>query len=331
MRELIDSAEFRALIERARERHLISDVVGRHTDLKKRGSTEMSGLCPFHSERTPSFEVNDAKGTYYCHGCGKGGDALTFLVEYEGMRFRQALEYLLGENLPVISEEERVRRKEADAKAQAERIALARSIWQDAVPAVGTPAEFYARARGITIALPPTIRFATIPRWRDAETGQCGPDHPAMICAMQNVDGDVTAVQAIFLKDGGARKYEGWRADNTPAKAKLTYGSFAGAALRLGPVREHLVVCEGPEDALTITMTAPDHSVWCACGTANLALMRFPPAVRTICFAGDNGKAGHAAIVKAEEAAQERGLLTRSVFPPDEYKDWNDQLRGIAA
>lgn len=50
----------------------ITEVVGRYVNLRKRGK-EFTGLCPFHSEKTPSFTVNEEKGLFYCHGCHQGG------------------------------------------------------------------------------------------------------------------------------------------------------------------------------------------------------------------------------------------------------------------
>lgn len=52
------------------------------------------GLCPFHSEKTPSFSVNPSKGLFYCFGCGKGGDVFSFVQEHEGMSFPEAVRYL---------------------------------------------------------------------------------------------------------------------------------------------------------------------------------------------------------------------------------------------
>lgn len=323
--------EFRDLIDKARDRHLISDIVGRHTALKKRGARELVGLCCFHQERTPSLEVNDGKGTYHCHGCGAGGDAIRFLMNAEGMTFRQSVETLLGEEFPVISEEDRAQRKAEDARLAAERLALARSIWDASVPPIGTPAEVYAHARGITAPLPPTIRFVMTPRYRNTDTGEVGPDHPAMVCALQDWTDAVVGVQCIFLQDGGTRKYQRIRQDGTKAKAKLTFGTLVGAALRLGPLADHLIVTEGPEDGLTLMQWRPDKSIWASCGTANLAQIGFPCAVESVCFAGDNGEAGHAAVNRAREAALASGLRVSETFPSPEFKDWNDQLRGIRA
>src|SRR5947199_10668178 len=68
---------------------LVEDVVR----LRKSGST-YKGLCPFHQERTPSFTVSPARGTFKCFGCGEGGDAITFVEKIENVDFVGAIELL---------------------------------------------------------------------------------------------------------------------------------------------------------------------------------------------------------------------------------------------
>lgn len=324
----LPDADFEDLIREAKAKHNLSDIVGRHTDLKKRGR-EKIGLCPFHSERTPSFEVSDSKGLYYCHGCGKSGDAITFLMEREGMNFRLAYETLSGDVFPVISDEERARREAEDEEKLASRIAIARSIWDASVEPAGTPAEVYLRSRGILMDPPETVRFVMAPRWRDAETGECGRDYPAMVCAMQDDTDEIVGVQCIFLQNGGREKFARVNGDGRKAKAKLTYGKLIGAAVRLGPVSEQVIFCEGPEDGLTLLQNLPGKSVWVSCGTAAMQRMKFPPAVRSLILAGDNNAAGRKAVIAARIVHSARGLSVDEVYPDPPFKDWNDQLRGV--
>ena len=75
----------------------IVDVIGREVTLKKSGSNYM-GLCPFHSEKTPSFSVNEGKQFYHCFGCGKSGDVIGFVQEYYKLPFMEAVEKLAAEN-----------------------------------------------------------------------------------------------------------------------------------------------------------------------------------------------------------------------------------------
>jgi len=71
----------------------IEDVIGEYISLKKRGSS-MQGLCPFHNEKTPSFNVSPVKGIYKCFGCGKAGNVVNFVMEYEHLEYIPALKFL---------------------------------------------------------------------------------------------------------------------------------------------------------------------------------------------------------------------------------------------
>ncbi len=82
-----------AFIDQVLDQTDIVDVVDRRVKLKKAGKN-YSACCPFHQEKTPSFSVNPEKQFYYCFGCGAGGNALGFLMDYERMEFREAIESL---------------------------------------------------------------------------------------------------------------------------------------------------------------------------------------------------------------------------------------------
>ena len=71
----------------------ISSVIAKKIKLKKKGK-DFLGLCPFHQEKTPSFTVSDAKGLYYCFGCGAGGDAVKFIAETEKLTYTEAIKKL---------------------------------------------------------------------------------------------------------------------------------------------------------------------------------------------------------------------------------------------
>ena len=75
-----------------RERTSIVDVVSEYVTLKPAGGGNVKGLCPFHDEKTPSFNVAAAKGVYFCYGCGAGGDAITFVMTLEHLSFVEAVE-----------------------------------------------------------------------------------------------------------------------------------------------------------------------------------------------------------------------------------------------
>lgn len=92
-----------AFIDQVLDRTDIVDVVDRRVKLKKAGKN-YSACCPFHQEKTPSFSVNPEKQFFYCFGCGAGGNALGFIMDYERMEFREAIESLAqaaGIDLPA--------------------------------------------------------------------------------------------------------------------------------------------------------------------------------------------------------------------------------------
>jgi DNA primase len=84
-------------VEAVRERTDLVRLVQQYVALKKAGR-QFSGLCPFHTEKTPSFSVEPAKQVFYCFGCGKGGNAFRFLQEIEGLTFPEAVERLAAQS-----------------------------------------------------------------------------------------------------------------------------------------------------------------------------------------------------------------------------------------
>ena len=83
-------------IDTVKERTDIAQLVGQYLTLKKSGHDSLTGLCPFHQEKTGSFSVSPAKQVFYCFGCGKGGDAIPFLRELEHLSYVEAIERLAG-------------------------------------------------------------------------------------------------------------------------------------------------------------------------------------------------------------------------------------------
>lgn len=107
------------LIEEIRSRNDIVDVVSSYVKLQKRGSTYF-GLCPFHSEKSPSFSVTPSKQMYYCFGCGAGGNAYTFIMKYENYSFTEAVKVLADRAGIALPEGEYSNedKKRADLKAR---------------------------------------------------------------------------------------------------------------------------------------------------------------------------------------------------------------------
>jgi len=98
----------------------IDEVVREFVTLKKRGSS-LVGLCPFHNEKTPSFNVSPAKGIYKCFGCGKAGNAVNFIMEHERYSYPEALRYLAAKYNIEVEEDAR---SERDTALQGERESL---------------------------------------------------------------------------------------------------------------------------------------------------------------------------------------------------------------
>ena len=76
------------------DRSDIVDVVSGYVRLTKRSGANLFGLCPFHSEKTPSFSVNRDKQIYHCFGCGKGGGVISFIMEIENLSYPEAIAFL---------------------------------------------------------------------------------------------------------------------------------------------------------------------------------------------------------------------------------------------
>ena len=83
----------------------VVEVIGNRIEIKKAGK-EYKGLCPFHTEKTPSFTVSQDKGFYHCFGCGAHGTALGFLIDFDRLTFIEAIEELAkiaGITIPTVS------------------------------------------------------------------------------------------------------------------------------------------------------------------------------------------------------------------------------------
>ncbi len=98
---MIAQKTIQEVIDRAR----VEEVIEQFVHLKRRG-VNLLGLCPFHDEKTPSFVVSPAKNIYKCFGCGKAGDAITFIKDHEGMSYVEALRYLADKYNIEIEEKE---------------------------------------------------------------------------------------------------------------------------------------------------------------------------------------------------------------------------------
>jgi DNA primase len=283
----------------------ISSVIGASIKLRKEGR-EYLACCPFHSERSASFTVNDDKGFAHCFGCGWHGDGLDFIMQAHGVGLREAAELITSGELPVLAE--RAREPEPERDTTAEAIA----IWRAAVDAVGTPVETYLNARGLVLPIPPTIRFARL------RYGSRGDLHPVMVALVASAESKATGIQRTYLRGDGLGKA------GVP-KAKLSLGRVRGGAVRLAPAAAELVVCEGIEDALTCQQEL-GRAAWAAAGASMMPSMRFPAGVQSVVIGADNDDAGEREAHKAAAVFSGAGLRVRTMRPDVGCKDFNEML-----
>ena len=155
-------------LDEIRTRIGLADVVGRNVRLSKKGH-EHSGLCPFHKEKTPSFTVNEVKGFYHCFGCGAHGSVFDFLMETEGLSFREAVEKLAGEaGLQIPEDRPEDRAREQKRKTLYDAAEAAANYFQNQLSQpVGAEAMNYLRQRGLTDKIIGDFRIGFAPDRRD--------------------------------------------------------------------------------------------------------------------------------------------------------------------
>ena len=292
-----------------RRDHPLPQIAGAVIKLVKR-QNELAGCCPFHDDHSPSFTIFGDMTRFFCFGCGATGDVLEFVQRRHRLTdLRAAAELLCGGELPTVDVELTTPCAERDT------VSLARSIWRNAGSIAGTPAEAYLRNRGITIDLPPTLRFARL-RFERRESV------PAMVAMVIGSDDRLCGIQRTFLTEDGRKA-----ATREPkGKVKLSLGRVKGGAIRLAPaVATGLAVTEGIEDALSLLqLGAP--SAWAAAGGGMLPSVKFPDTVRSLIIGGDADAAGRAAAFKAAAAFRASGHLVRIIYPSAPAKDFNEEL-----
>jgi DNA primase len=134
------------IIQEIRDRVDIVDLVGRHVTLKKSGRNYV-GLCPFHGEKTASFNVNSERQSFYCFGCHEGGNVFTFLMHVENLTFPEAVRTLGRECGIEVPESGGGDRKEIDVLYRANEIA--QTEYRKAISLQGNPALAYLAGRGL--------------------------------------------------------------------------------------------------------------------------------------------------------------------------------------
>lgn len=270
--------------------------------------------CPAHGDRKPSLSLADAPDGRLLLNC-KTGCAFTDILD--ALRSRGALSRDYRPEPPSPAEMARRKAEDEAAAQMAEKRALA--CWRDAQPIGGTIAETYLRGRGITCALPDSLRFHPDCWHPSAQRA------PAMVARIDGLPR--LAVHRTYLRPDGSGK-----ADLDPPKAML--GAALGGAVRLTAAKGPLVVAEGIETALSLTcgLLGRPATIWAALSCAGIAGLRLPSRPGRLTIASDGDRPGHDAAHKLAERASALGWSV-SLLPAPEGRDWNDILnkKGAAA
>jgi DNA primase len=301
------------------------------------------GLCPFHSERSPSFQVVPGRGFFHCFGCGKSGDAFQWLMEREGLTFPEALEQLAraaGIELPAQRERPAA---EVDHEARLRGLLDSAQAWFEAQLLESPAAREYLRGRGITEAFGREAGFGLAPdRWDGLVTHLrglgCSPDlvEQAGLASRSERGGVIDFLRGrltIPIHDGRGRlvafggrilgegqpKYMNTRETALFRKGETLFGFHRAK----GAAKDGLLVVEGYFDVLQLHQAGIPQAV-APLGTAlteeHLKLAaRFTKRL-VLCFDGD--AAGRRAMEKSLRLALPLGFDLRLLeLPQDEDPD----------
>lgn len=325
------------------------EVVSEHTRLKKAGRS-WKGLCPFHSERTPSFTVNRDKGLYYCFGCGAGGDVIHFVRQIDRLDFPEAVEALASRfgvtipKRPSRGPRDDRREKLLEAVAAAQRFYAAQlskpgNRAADYLTERGVPADFWkklglgyapdawdALSRAIGPAFPESLlREAGLLQPRTEGRGSYDRFRNRLLFVLRDERGRPVGFGGRALSAETEPKYLNSPESPIFLKKRLLYGlSDAREMIRR---RERAVLVEGYFDHLALLLAGVEEAV-ASMGTALTAeqaekLRRLSPRV-VLCYDGD--AAGRAATRGALTHLLSQGLAV-SVAPLPEGEDPWDLAR----
>ncbi len=336
----------------------IVDVVGQHVKLKKAGAN-YQGLCPFHSEKSPSFSVSPTKQFYHCFGCGAHGSAISFLMEYSGLGYVDAIEELArSAGLDVPREE----RSANDVARQQQAMALSEVMssaadWYRQQLKGSTRAVEYLKGRGLTGEIAKRYALGYAPDgWQGLEAvfgpysndeiaktlvegglviqGEQSEGAPVkrydrfrdrIMFPIRNPKGQTIGFGGRIL-DQGEPKY--LNSPETPlfSKGNTLYGLFeARQAIR---AKEYVLVCEGYMDVVALAQLGFPNAVatlGTAC-TANHVRMLLRQTDKVV-FSFDGDAAGQRAAQRALEAClplmsddkEIRFLFLPTEHDPDSY------------
>jgi putative DNA primase/helicase len=287
---------------------MTAEAVAKALGGRKAGAVWMA-RCPAHDDRAPSLAIADAKNGKVLVRCHAGCDQRDVIAALHargawpdtGRGTRQFLRKAGRQPAKPVCDA--LKRTEA-----------ALAIWRASRPAEGTPVETYLRSRGLTIPVPPSLRF------------QAGLKHPsggvwpAMVALVTDGGaGNPIRIHRTFLDRDGNRK-----APIEPAKMML--GPCRGGTVRLAQPGEALMVGEGIETCLA-AMQATAQAAWAALSTSGLRNLDLPREVRDVIVLADGDDPGEAAAQDCAWSWKREGRRVRIARPP-QGMDFNDLLIG---
>ncbi len=323
----------------------ISDVVSEFVTLKRRGVNQL-GLCPFHNEKTPSFIVSPAKGIFKCFGCGKGGNAVNFIMEHEALSYPEALKWLAKKyHIDVQEEEETEHQKQLKDDRESMMIASAyaqkyftRYIWEENEGR--TIGLSYFRERGLQDTIIKKFELGYCPEGKDIFTQAAQKQGYKMeylektgltikrddwvrdrfsgrvMFPIHNVAGRVTAFGGRTLKnDKNIAKYLNSPESEIYHKSRVLYGIFQ--AKREITRQDKCYLVEGYTDVLAFHQAGIENVV-ASSGTALTPdqirlIKRFSPNI-TIIYDGD--EAGIKASLRGIDLVLEEGMNVKVLLLP---------------
>lgn len=341
---MIDQATVDRIIELAQSQ--IADIISEFVNLKRRGVNYI-GNCPFHNEKTPSFIVSPNKGIFKCFGCGKGGNAVNFLMEHEQLSFVDAIK-TLGRKFHIVIEEKEPSPEEMAQQNERESMMLVteyaakyftKTLFEtDEGQSVGLG---YFKHRGISDETIRKFQLGYSPEQRDALTKQAQEhgyklqylektglsivrdDYKGdrfrgrVIFPIHSLSGKVIAFGGRILKsDAKAAKYLNSPESEIYHKSRVLYGLYHARQEIVKQDRCYLV--EGYTDVLSFHQAGITNVV-ASSGTAltveQIRLMaRFSPNV-TIIYDGDT--AGIKASIRGIDLLLEEGMNIKVLLLPD--------------
>ncbi|MEO3858593.1 DNA primase [Acrocarpospora sp. B8E8] len=333
-----------------RERAQIADVVGDYVQLRNAGGGNLKGLCPFHDEKSPSFNVTPARGMYFCFGCSEGGDVITFIQKIDALTFAEAVErlaqrvglqlrYEQGGYVPGRQQGERSRLIEAHRAAAEyyvsqlstpEAAAGRRFLSERGFERVDAehfgigyaPNEWEALTRHL---LARGFTSQELLRGGLAAEGRRGPRdrfRGRLIWPIREITGDVIGFGARKLLDAD----DGPKYLNTPEspiyhKSSVLYG--IDLAKREISKRSQAVIVEGYTDVMALHLAGVPTAV-ATCGTAfgedHIKVLRrilFDQGQGEVIFTFDGDSAGQKAALRAFQDEQKFVTQTYVAVQPD--------------